>query len=801
MKKIELLNAVTAAAMLMGAAALSGCTAGDETPDSEQQGEKITIQATTEARTYLNGNRTMLGNNGNVLWTAGDKFLIYGATAAGQVAPAEFALTDGANTTSASFTGYAPASDCSSFAAVYGGDRSSAVFASGAVESVNFVHMAIQDYVAGGFAPGVNPMIAVTDDLSQELAFRNVCGILELCITGDKTVSEIRVDAPNMQISGSVSVTPNNMEWTGGPEDNKYTSIWLSEINERLDPTKAKPFDIVMLPGTYENLTITIVNTDGSQCTRTAASPIVIERSAITPVDGLTDEANALVSVSIDEASSNWHDIVVDITKSDECSRFVYMWGTDSYIADWQATNPDASDADMIFAVGSEYTSNQRFRYDTLNFNGESYHFFAIGFDADGNMGDITSCSFTPQFPYDDNLNVTLAAEKVTSDSATIAIDARGDGISVVNLSIYKRTVLDANPEWLIVQTVAFNAQAAIGYVEGENMQHTFNELLPNTEYVVLCIARNDADTKISHMAQTFVTTEARTVSTASISFETTTVEDYQASFSMTCSDNAVQYKAANVTKAAYESYGSSLADIINRDITARDIPADRTLTLTNLSPETEYVLAAIALDADGNYGQLSALHYTTTAIIPGPDSEEYRRFIGTWNMQYDNLWSAEYTPTFTVTIAEDVVGKTYRVSGLAPRGETEAAHMDDTVTAKFINGNICLEAGSEIADNGDYASQNYSFVFTVYRPNGDGQYGLSLSDSLVGRYVDGSIVFSQDKGYILYIFNSQTGNGMGYFGDFGAPGNIRLTKATSGSASTSTEPFVRKDILTPIWR
>ena len=54
-----------------------------------------------------------------------------------------------------------------------------------------------------------------------------------------------------------------------------------------------------------------------------------------------------------------------------------------------------------------------------------------------------------------------------------------------------------------------------------------------------------------------------------------------------------------------------------------------------NFKPLTDYTVAALAFDADGVAGGFYRADFTTLDLIPGEDSEAYRKYIGTWALTF----------------------------------------------------------------------------------------------------------------------------------------------------------------------
>lgn len=235
MKKI--LFSIATLAVAFG---FTACSSEDEVLSNVKSG-KTTVVAMTEA-----GTRTALSDDGagayDVVWSDGDQITIGDQT---------FTLENGAGSTTASFTGTAPADG--SYTAYYA--------------TTDGTVSAIQTYAAGEISNF--PMVAtatVTDGEIAPLQFTNVGGILRVTLKlkeGDaaRNIKKIVVSSP--QLSQDIEL-------------NCPTAVPLTE--------EGVPFDIAMPANNYEAMTLTFYDDGAYRCVRTLASgkSLVVERSKMT---------------------------------------------------------------------------------------------------------------------------------------------------------------------------------------------------------------------------------------------------------------------------------------------------------------------------------------------------------------------------------------------------------------------------------------------------------------------------------------------------------------------------------------
>ena len=236
-----------------------------------EQDETVVFSATTEAP----GSKTVLSQDGDVyhvLWAAGDVINVNGVNLTLQTEDQPSGY--GPGETKGNFSGSNPAAGASSpkYRAIY---PSSIRDAYG-----NYNLPAEQPYLAGGVA--AFPMYAEADERS--FSFRNLCGIIQLNLKGDKSVSVIslsdRADADPKPMSGRFTVSGDAAVPTG---TNGTALVCASPV--ALNTETFTPFFITVPAAEYGKLRIIIEATDGTTCTLTSKSAVTVERSMIKPIN------------------------------------------------------------------------------------------------------------------------------------------------------------------------------------------------------------------------------------------------------------------------------------------------------------------------------------------------------------------------------------------------------------------------------------------------------------------------------------------------------------------------------------
>jgi uncharacterized protein (TIGR02145 family) len=196
-KKLSNATYTVAAIALLAMPILSSCEKS-ETPTNGEEGNIITLSATSE----LPNTKTSLGESNVVNWTAGDKITTFWGD---NTTAAEFTLSTGEGTNSATFAGTPPAGATETCYAIYPHNAATTI---DAAKTISFTLPATQTYKAGGFAEGANPMVAYKT-AEGKLQFKNLCAVLKLQLkvaSGTQIIKKITISSATKKLSGAATV-------------------------------------------------------------------------------------------------------------------------------------------------------------------------------------------------------------------------------------------------------------------------------------------------------------------------------------------------------------------------------------------------------------------------------------------------------------------------------------------------------------------------------------------------------------------------------------------------------------------
>ena len=181
-------------ALPLFALALSFTACGnDETfgePETTPAGNQVTMTFTANAPAPAADTRTSLVEGTQVYWTPDDVIGVYSCipnTEYGTFETEEpgnpFTTSLSAAAPTASFTGEAT-EGALQYIAVYPQDKfAHCEWISGST-MLGFILPPVQQAVARGFATGLNPSLAMTDDMGGDLTFENLCALVKFSISG-----------------------------------------------------------------------------------------------------------------------------------------------------------------------------------------------------------------------------------------------------------------------------------------------------------------------------------------------------------------------------------------------------------------------------------------------------------------------------------------------------------------------------------------------------------------------------------------------------------------------------------------
>lgn len=245
--------------MVLGAAAIASAVSCSE---KENEGpvlsERVPMQFT--AGTPSLDTKTAIASDGkSVVWSEGDIIAVFD----GQTN--KFELVDGAGTSSGKFNGFAlPDGE---YHALYPYSEDASM--SGSVISATLP--SVQYSTADGmFDTMLNPAVAKADGTGLE--FDHVAGMLKINLEGvDGAVKSISLTA-DKNLAGDYTVNMSSEPYTAAAvtSDAENTGVQLVAAND--GNLAAGPYYIVVLPGNYTNLKLTVNMADGSTATGSLAS-------------------------------------------------------------------------------------------------------------------------------------------------------------------------------------------------------------------------------------------------------------------------------------------------------------------------------------------------------------------------------------------------------------------------------------------------------------------------------------------------------------------------------------------------
>ena len=233
--------------------------------------ETVVFSATTEGAT-----KTVLSEDGgayHVLWAIGDIINVNGTNLTLQTEdqPAGY----GPGEKKGNFAGSKPLAAGSS-------PKYKAIYPNTLRDKYGYFNLpGEQPYLAGGVA--AFPMYSESDD--ESFSFKNLCGVVQLNLKGEKSVSTISlVDKDPSEpkpMSGRFTVTEDAAVLTAGTNGTALVCATPVALNTE----SFTSFFITVPAATYGKLRIIIEASDGTVCTLNSKSAITITRSQITPIN------------------------------------------------------------------------------------------------------------------------------------------------------------------------------------------------------------------------------------------------------------------------------------------------------------------------------------------------------------------------------------------------------------------------------------------------------------------------------------------------------------------------------------
>lgn len=220
----------------------------------------------------VDATRTQLGEGNRVRWSVGDKIKVFNsATPEGL----EFTLSSGAGTSSGTFSAPGSGMGDGPFYAVY--PSSAVTTMSGTAIGVTLP--ATQTYAEGSFGPGAN-LAAGKADALEEIKFKNLLGAVAFTLTGEGSISSIRLRAQGtMPLHGTGVISSWDDEapaltFDAGQTADSFRALALS-CGEVALTAEGTAFYLTIPVGTLgEGFTVEVDDTEGGTMLKQASANV-----------------------------------------------------------------------------------------------------------------------------------------------------------------------------------------------------------------------------------------------------------------------------------------------------------------------------------------------------------------------------------------------------------------------------------------------------------------------------------------------------------------------------------------------
>ena len=313
--------------------------------------------------------RTQMGEGRSVLWSDDDRIVVFNKYTQGT----QYKVKAGGKTT-ASFSvvhsdDMMSGSKLSHVIAYYPYSESIECASNSGGYSMNVVLPELQTYVEKSFGNGALPMAAVSED--NNLAFKNVCGVMKLQLKGDIKVASVKVEGKNNEkLSGPATLTVYTNESKPSIEMDSDASVCATLTcgdGVQLDADAATEFIISLPPVKFtKGFIVTVTDASGAVYTvETSKTGNEIKRSAILAMPQITLDASHREPMEgdyIDEYGVNqgqgvkigetiWAPVNCGYHETDFKYGKLYQWGRKYGQGYDDSQNPYGSYLDMVDTV------------------------------------------------------------------------------------------------------------------------------------------------------------------------------------------------------------------------------------------------------------------------------------------------------------------------------------------------------------------------------------------------------------------------------------------------------------------
>ena len=264
MKK-NILSIICAAAAMT--AAVSCANKENTEPETPSRSPMQFSAGTPALADFSSDVRTAIGEDGmSVLWSEDDVIGIFDTRIN------KFDLIAGAGTSTGRFSGFALPE--TQLYALYPYDETASISGSTISATLPSVQYSVAD---GTFDTMLNPAVA-KPDASNNLAFDHVAAMLKITIDGgiSSAVKSISL-AADKSLAGAYTVDMSQDTFSAVAASSE-TPVSVSLTGKDGANLAADPYYLVILPGTYSNLTLTVTLADGTAATGTISNLTVAAR-------------------------------------------------------------------------------------------------------------------------------------------------------------------------------------------------------------------------------------------------------------------------------------------------------------------------------------------------------------------------------------------------------------------------------------------------------------------------------------------------------------------------------------------
>lgn len=245
------------------------CVIGCRKADNGKSSSDITFVTIESSES-----KTQLGTNMMMAWSEGDAISVFSDKS---ISAKVFKLDSGAGYTIGSFAGEKPEGE--KFYAFY---PASATFDGIVLRSQ--LNSYIQHSLPNEILTGA-PMFGSSDTF-EDITVSNICGVLKINMKGKVDLHSLVLEAEK-PISGAFACKIDEGTVTMDPGSSHI--IFMNAANTRLISTKSIPFYFLLPPGEYDELQLTVIDSDEKRTEFLTTGVSVIEAGKISTAAGIEE--------------------------------------------------------------------------------------------------------------------------------------------------------------------------------------------------------------------------------------------------------------------------------------------------------------------------------------------------------------------------------------------------------------------------------------------------------------------------------------------------------------------------------